>query len=194
MYDAYYLSETLMESTGQRYEGWDATAQIFVDHQRFSEKRETDGNTTLDSQESDAQLGLNLAGRFFHNLSLEQMVSVRANLGFGLYIPDNDEADNERLLLAGFELGHLYNITDRILVQSALSTNIERIGSGDDSIRYRVFRISSSVTYFVEDNVNVFATLSYRNDNEDFGNGDRSRSDFGINVGLRYYFISSFAR
>jgi len=194
MYDAYYLSETLMESTGQRFEGWDATAQIFVDHQRYSEKRETDGNTTLDDSWADTELGLNLAGRYFHNLSLEQMISVRANLGFGLYIPDDDEADNERLMLAGFEVGHLYNITDRILVQSALGTNVERFGSGDDSFTYRVFRINSSVTYFIEDNVNVFATISYRNEKEDFGNADRSRSDFGINVGLRYFFINTLAR
>ncbi len=191
-YDAYYLSETLMESTGQRYEGWDGTGQVFVDRQSYSEKRETDGNTTMDTEQSSTQLGLNLAGRFFHNLSLEQMVSVRANLGFGLYFPD--EGDSEGLFLAGIELGHLYNITDRILVQSAISNNYERFGSGDDSFSYRVFRINSSVTYFIEDNVNVFATISYRNDKEDFGNGDRSRSDFGINVGLRYYFLNSLAR
>ncbi len=189
MYDAYYLSETLMESTGQRYEGWDGSAQIFMRHYRFTNEVETDGTTTSESDGHDTQLGLNLGGRFFHNLSLEQMISVRANLGFGLEIPD--EGDNEQLLLAGFEFGHLYNITDRILVQSALGTNFERIGSGDDSSTYRVFRINSSVTYFIEDNVNVFATISYRNDN-DFA--DRSRSDFGINVGLRYYFINSLAR
>jgi hypothetical protein len=186
-FDAYYLSEAMVEATGQRFQGWDVAAMAFLDHYRFSEKRETDGTTTLDTDQSHSQVGLNLAGRFFHNISLEQMVSVRANLGFGRFIPD--EGDSENLLLAGIELGHLYNITDRILVQSAITTEFDRVGSGDDAFSERIFRISSALTYFIEDNMNVTATIAYRSDKEEFGNIDRTRSEFGFNVSLRYYFF-----
>lgn len=186
-FDAYYLGDVLAEATGQRFEGWEAVAQAFVDHRRFSDKREVDGNTTLDMDQSHSQVGLNLGGRFFHNLSLEQMVSVRANLGFGMFYPD--QGDNEQLFLAGIELGHLYNITDRILVQSAIIVDYDRVGSGDDAISDRVFRINSGITYFIEDNINVNANIAYRSDKEDRGNFDRTRSDFGINVALRYFFL-----
>ena len=186
-FDAYYLGDVLAEATGQRFEGWDAAAQAFVDHRRFSDKREVDGNTTLDMDQSHSQVGLNLAGRFFHNLSLEQMISVRANLGFGMFYPD--QGDSERLLLAGIELGNLYNITDRLLVQSAISINYDKVGSGDNAISDRIFRTSSAITYFIEDNIHVTANIAYRNDKEDRVNFDRTRSDFGINVSLRYFFL-----
>lgn len=186
-FDAYYLSEAMAEATGQRFQGWDVAALVFLDHRRFSEKRETDGTTTLDMDQSHSQIGLNLAGRFFHNLSLEQMISLRANLGIGSFIPD--EGDSESLFLAGIQLGHLYNITDRILVQSAITTDFERVGSGDDAFSERVLRISSALTYFIEDNLNVTATVAYRSDKEEMGNFDRTRSEFGFNVSLRYYFF-----
>lgn len=137
--------------------------------------------------QSHSQVGLNLAGRFFHNLSLEQMISVRANLGFGMFYPD--QGDSERLLLAGIELGNLYNITDRLLVQSAITLNYDKVGSGDNAISDRVIRINSAITYFIEDNIHVTANIAYRNDKEDRVNFDRTRSDYGINVALRYFFL-----
>ncbi len=188
-FDAFYLSETMVEATGQRFQGWDVAALAFVDHNRFSDKRETDGNTTLDMDDSFTQVGLNLAGRFFHNLSLEQMISLRANLGFGRFIPD--EGDSESLFLAGIQLGHLYNITDRVLLQSSLSTDLDRVGSGDDAFSQRVLRLTSALTYFIEDNINVTATIAYRSDKEEFGSVDRTRSELGFNVSLRYYFFST---
>ncbi len=189
-YEAYYLSETLLESTGQRFEGWDAAGVLFVDHRRYSEEREQNGTTTLDIDGSESRYGVDLGGRFFHNLSLEQMISLRANLGIGM-ISYSDVDDSENLFQLGLELGHLYNITDRILLQSAISNNYERISIDDDSVTDRVFRINSTLTYFIENNVSVSANVSYRNEKIDFGNGDMSRSNFGINVSLRYYFLQS---
>jgi hypothetical protein len=189
-YNAYYLSESLMESTGIRYEGWDARGMLFIDHESFTEELEQDGNTVFDEDGSTTRYGLNLAGRFFHNLSLIQMFSVRANLGFGT-ATYSDVDENESLLLAGLELGHLYNITDRILIQSALSYNLEDIGSGDASLTYNVLLLGTLLTYFIENNVTVSANLFYRNEKVEFGNNDQSRSDFGLNVALRYYFLRS---
>lgn len=191
LYDAFYLSETLTEAAGQRFEGWDATAQLFVDYQKFTEERQV-GDSTTEFDDSQTRLGLNLAGRYYQNLSLTQMISVRANLGIGFDLSDDDDTD--QLLLGGIELGHLYNITDRILVQSALSINFEQISGDDDSISRSLLLLNSDVNYFVEDNMNLFVTFSYRKDGESFGENDRSRTNFGINAGIRYYFITSLIR
>ncbi|MDG5766920.1 hypothetical protein QA596_05535 [Balneolales bacterium ANBcel1] len=189
-YEAYFLTETLMETTGQRFQGWDGNATVFVDHQRFTDEREEDGNTLWDLDGSETRIGVNLGGRMFHNLNLEQMFSARANIGLGM-ATYSDEDDNESLFQVGFEVGHLYNLTDRILIQSAISNNYEKLGSGDDSVSDRVFRINSAVTYFIENNIAVTGSVAYVHDRRDFGNVYDTRSDFRLDISLRYYFMRS---
>ena len=189
-YEAYYLSETLLESTGQRFEGWDGVGEVFVDHDRFAEEEEVDGTEVTDESESDTQLGVRVRGRIYHNLSLEQMISARANIGGGVAM-SSEEDDSESLFNIGFEVGHLYNITDRILLESSLGTDYESIGSGDDSVSFRTFLLNSGLTYFIENNVNVTLNLSYRNDKRDFGTADQTHSEFGANITLRYLFMQS---
>ena len=190
-YDAYYLSETLIESTGRRYTGWDGMGMVFIDHQRYSEKREQNETTIRDDDESETRLGFRFSGRVFHNMSLEHMLSARANVGLGM-ASYSDRDDNERLFQGGFELGHLYNVTDRLLVQNIFANSIENVGSGDDRIDFRIFRFNSSATYYIEDHVALTANLSYVTERREIGNNAHTRNDFGLRVSLRYYFIRTF--
>jgi hypothetical protein len=111
-YEMHYLAEALEEYVGNRNQGWSVRATY-----GFTEGRGHDlGSGDIYQKE----LGPTLQAHWSHNLSLEHQISLRASYS---YQWSDSYGHETEFSLAGLELSHLWLLTDRHRLESALGAS-----------------------------------------------------------------------
>ena len=205
-FDLFYLSDVLNENIGQRFEGWDITAGGSFDYRNYLSRSDEDN----DSNGSSFSRSLTISkyalafirGRWYKNLSLRHQISFQSELNRSYRLSDQSVLD--RTSNATVSAAWLWNITDRLLVNTQISNSyyhyhvkddIEAGGQTDKPWR-NLFSVDSKLTYFIENRLAINAGMQYeRSSGDDFSFLlDQDDRVLQFSAGLNYYFSRNLYR
>jgi len=170
-FDYYYLSESLQENYGTRYNGWDVTLNLDYGYTFY--KLDLSNSVAYDDWGS--SIGFSLKSRWYKNINLEHQLGLQAELYY-MY-PLNDLASEyHRLTIKKSEFSwselalkasYLWVISDRLLLDTELQAwislqetefdhsfshffyNIYPMNADENAY----YNLNLSFTYFIEDNL-----------------------------------------
>ena len=166
-----YLKEAMLENTGYRAQGYAAEFGVFFDRRASKSFRRVDdlsNRLTMDS----FLIGPGFRFLQYNNLStsLQLMLFYEADIQFNTMT--DSKLDKEFMHSAQIDL--LYNITDRLLFTNSLSYTYvaeteDFSDMQDEEPKASALEFSSSLDYFVQDRVDIYASFALDNYNIDNG-------------------------
>lgn len=200
-FDMLYLTDVFDEAIGTRLEGWEIIGGLdytYLNSLNRDEETVGTGEQVTRNTSVNNQLGIFLNGRWYKNTSLRQQWGLVGNMAIRYPLNDNLVKRN---LSIGAGINWLWNVSDRILLQASLNESYNRskregavLGGSTTEFSTWSNRItlSTDLNYFIENsvviNASVTPTLLHQGDNQGEGSLNNREFNWGIRVGLRYYF------
>lgn len=180
-FDLLYLTDTSVELTGQRQEGWSAGLFAGLNYQVQLNRTEDRLNDTENSDvHSTTYVEPRAELQWSRNLSLEHQVSFRSEYQYSQPITGSSRSSHQNLNLSA---SWLYSITDRLLTNTMAGYSRTNFSSAT------LNRISAAaeVNYFIENRLSIFTNLQYAR--SEFAGAEDNRVNFG--AGVRYFMSRS---
>ena len=205
-FDFLYLTDVLDEALGTRQEGWEVIGGIQFDYLngllRLEER--LDGFTFRNTQIF-KELGGFVSARWFKNTSLKNQWGLFADAVVEFPLGEQEETPQgetkSNIVLSG-GINWLWNISDRVLIQSTLSDQYIRTkrefsdffgGSSPEFTTWiNELSLNTSLNLFVENSLQLTITarpsLLHTGDTEDGDTLNFRSFSWQASAGLRYYF------
>lgn len=212
-FDMLYLTDVLNEAIGNRLEGWEVITGAQFEYSDFlsRDERRSDQTEPTISRTSVIRelLGGFINTRWFKNTSLREQWGLFANVNLKYSLREENEpfsADLKRSLNIAGGVNWLYNISDRMLVQSSVTNSYFRDkleldggnGIADLEANNWVNNIafSGALNYFIENriqlNLTMTPSLTYFGNSESGNKLDSRTFNWQVGAGLRYYLQRNF--
>lgn len=150
-YEIFYLADTLNENLGDRIEGFQISAGF-----AFRENNAPDPwRDRITNRQRTPEVNLS----WFHNLSLTQQIMIDGAYAYGWV---NYESNADEIGILDFTLGHLWNVSDRINLETRL--NSHTLSHIKSEFRQQQIRLGTDLNFFVEDqlSLNLGVTGNYK--------------------------------
>lgn len=198
-YDMLFLTDVLDEAIGRRLEGWEVIGGLQFDYRNELQREEEP--FTIRDQIIGKKVGAFLDGRWYTNTSLRQQFGLVGNLELNYPIESTTGSiDPQREFSVQTGVSWLWNVTDRVLLQSSLAnlhTRVKQEGStiGGQGFVYTEWAnrltLNMNINYFLENrlqlNASLRPSLQHAGDSASDNTLNNRTFSWDFGIGLRYY-------
>lgn len=187
-FELHYLAESLVEFTGNRFNGQDIVFEF--DYSDFYRKPEINNGQFFRK----SLLGISSIYRFYKNLSLTNQIGFKASIHYNFFSLGQQSKRHSDGYLQ-FMANHLWVVSDRLLLQSQLSSFIslkklkKRYFGQIYHTSKKYYNMRVQFQYFIENTLALHSRIDIsRNitDQEVFPNSS-SNTSWNYSIGLIYY-------